>query len=312
MNGPGRDEPQTVARAVWLYYVGMVTQQQIADQLGLTRLRVNRIIGQARLDGSVRVEVRLPLTDCVALEHRLAQRYRLARAVVVPSVGSYQDLQRTVGEAAGTLLDGLLAPGQTIGVGWGRTLRESLRQIMPRVLPGASVVALMGGLTQGSGTNTFEVATGFADTLRADCHYLAAPIYCPGEESRAALLTHVGLAGVLERARGAHVALVSCGDLSARSLLASTRMVSGELDELSRLGAVGDLLGTFLTDDGTPVPHTLNRRVMALEPDDLRRVPVSLLASGGSNKAPIIGAILQGGYVNHLVTDEACAEALLT
>jgi DNA-binding transcriptional regulator LsrR (DeoR family) len=296
---------------VWLYYVGMETQQHIADQLGLTRLRVNRIIGQARLDGSVRVEVRLPLADCVALEHKLMQRYGLTRAVVVPAVSRYEDTQRTVGEAAGTLLDGLLAPGQTIGVGWGRTLRESLRQITPRVLPEASVVSLMGGLTHGSGTNTFEVATAFAEALSADCHYLAAPIYCPGEESRDALLTHVGLAGVFDRGRAAHVALVSCGDLSSRSLLASTRMVSAEVAGLQALGAVGDLLGTFLRSDGTKLQHRLNRRVMALPPEALRAVPISVLASGGLSKAPVVEAILRAGYVNHIVTDVSCARALL-
>jgi DNA-binding transcriptional regulator LsrR (DeoR family) len=239
------------------------------------------------------------------------QRYGLTRAIVVPAVSRYEDTQRTIGEAAGALLDSQLAPGHTIGVGWGRTLRESLRQITPRVLPDASVVSLMGGLTHGSGTNTFEVATAFAEALSADCHYLAAPIYCPGEDSRDALLTHVGLAGVLERARAAHVALVSCGDLSSRSLLASTRVVLADIAQLRDAGAVGDLLGTFLAQDGTPLRHTLNRRVMALTPEALRAVPISVLASGGVNKAPVVGAILRARYVNHLVTDVSCAEALL-
>jgi DNA-binding transcriptional regulator LsrR (DeoR family)/sugar phosphate isomerase/epimerase len=308
---PVTEPPETVARAVWLYHMGMLTQQEIADQLGLTRLRVNRILGQARLDGSVRVEVRLPLAGCVALEGRLMERFSLTRAIVVPSVANYPDTQRTVGEAAGSLLDGLLASARTIGVGWGRTLRESLRRITPRTLPGARVVALMGGLTHGSGTNTFEVATGFAEALGADCHYLAAPIYCPDPETRQALLTHVGLAGVMERAQAADVALVSCGDLSQRSLLAATHMVHEELEVLRQLGTVGDLLGTFLDRTGAPVAHPLNRRVMALAPEGLRRVAVSVLASGGTNKAPAIAAILAGGYVNHLVTDEACAEVLL-
>jgi DNA-binding transcriptional regulator LsrR (DeoR family) len=305
------EPPETIARAVWLYHIGMLTQQEIADQLGLTRLRVNRILGQARLDGSVRVEVRLPLAGCIALEGRLTERYGLKRAVVVPAVPDYGDTQRTVGEAAGALLDALLAAGQTIGVGWGRTLRESLRRITPRTLPGASVVALMGGLTHGSGTNTFEVATGFAEVLGADCHYLAAPIYCPDPQTRQALLTHAGLAGVMERAQAADVALVSCGDLSPRSLLALTDMVHDELEALRALGAVGDLLGVYLDGDGAPVPHKLNDRVMALAPARLRQVRLSVLASGGTNKATAIAGILRAGYVNHLVTDEACAELLL-
>ena len=48
----------------------------------------------------------------------------------------------------------------------------------------------MGGLTRGSGINTFEVATEFARVLGADCYYVAAPIYPPSVESRETLLTH--------------------------------------------------------------------------------------------------------------------------
>ena len=63
--------------------------------------------------------------------------------------------------------------------------------------------------------------------------------------------------------------------------------------------------------DGAPVAHLVNRRVMALPPADLARVPGSILASGGLNKTPVIRAILRAGYVRRLVTDEAVAHALL-
>jgi DNA-binding transcriptional regulator LsrR (DeoR family) len=66
-----------------------------------------------------------------------------------------------------------------------------------------------------------------------------------------------------------------------------------DIGQLQNMGAVGDMLGTFLDDDGTPLPHTLNRRVMALTPEALRVVPISVLASGGMNKAPVVRAILR-------------------
>ena len=102
------------ARTVWYYFVGGLTQQEIADRLGITRLRVNRIIGQARTDGSVRIEVRLPLGDCIALEEALRGRFRLREVRVVPSLPAYEDGQRVIGEAAGTLLAGLLEDGRSV------------------------------------------------------------------------------------------------------------------------------------------------------------------------------------------------------
>ena len=54
-----------------------------------------------------------------------------------------------------------------------------------------------------------------------------------------------------------------------------------------------------------------NDTVIAMSPADLKKVPGSILISGGLYKAGIIRAILTAGYVNHLVTDEAVARKLL-
>ena len=169
------------------------------------------MLAQARADGSVQVQVHLPLASCVALEEALVARYGLDEAAVVPDVPDYAERQRVVGEAAGAMLDRLLQDGrskagQSVGVGWGRTLRASLHRVRPRAHAESWVVSLMGGLTRGSGANTFEVSTRLAETLGAECWYLAAPIYCPSEASRDALLTHAGLTAVLKRAREVSVA----------------------------------------------------------------------------------------------------------
>lgn len=306
-----RGEAQVQTRAVWYYYIGGLTQQEIADRLGLTRLRVNKIVGQARADGLVRIEITMPFASCVALEEKLKARFALDEVSVVPSVADPDTQQQVIGEAASLMLAPLLKDGIGLGVGWGRTLREAARRMRVHRYPASWVTSLMGGLTRGSGTNTFEVVTEFARLLGAECYYVAAPIYCPSVESRSTLLTHYGLAEVMRRAREGNIALLSCGDLSSRSLLASTHIVAECLDDLRAAGAVGDILGTFLDEYGRAVSHPLNQRVMALSPQELKIYPVSILASGGISKLVIIRAILNARYIRRLVTDESVAEALL-
>jgi DNA-binding transcriptional regulator LsrR (DeoR family) len=308
--GADATEAHLQARVAWYYYLGGMTQQEIASRLGLTRLRVNRIVGQVRAEGLVRIEVNLPLADCVALEERLKGRYSLDDVMVVPTIPDPDIQQQMIGEAAGAMLDSLLQDGMGLGVGWGRTLRAAARRLTARRLAGSWVTALMGGLTRGSGTNTFEVATEFARVLGAECYYVAAPIYCPSPESRSTLLTHYGLAEVMRRAREGHIALVSAGDLTSRSLLASTSIVSENLASLREAGAVGDLLGSYLDQDGRVIDHPLNRRVMALSLAELKEYPTSILASGGEHKLAVVRAVLNAGYVRRLVTDEAVAQAL--
>jgi DNA-binding transcriptional regulator LsrR (DeoR family) len=95
------------------------------------------------------------------------------------------------------------------------------------------------------------------------------------------LLAQEGLKEVLDRARAADIAVVSMG-----------------------------LLGTFLDALGRPVDHPLNRRAVGLPPEDLKRLPTDVLTSGGAEKAAMMRAVLLGGYVNALITDERTAERL--
>ena len=302
---------QLRARIAWYYFVAGLTQQEISDRLGIARARVNKIAGQLRTDGSVVIEIRLPLASCVELEEKLKDAYGLKCVSVVPSSDDDEQQRRMIGEAAAAIIDGLISDGNCISVGWGRTLSASIKQLSTRKLHDSSVVSLMGGLTRGSETNTFEVSTELAKTLGADCFYITAPVYCPCVESREFLLTHSGVNEVMARARKSDIAIVSCGDLTPRTKLTSINSVRQRLSELKKIGAIGEILGTFLDASGAPVDHELNHTVIAMPPADLKAIPNSLLISGGLYKSEIIRAILSRGYVNGLVTDEAVAERLL-
>src|SRR6478735_2316347 len=77
-------EEQLLVRAAWLSYVGGLTQAQIAKRLGLNRIRVNRMLAQARDQGIVQIRINAKIASCVALEEQLTERYGLAEAIVVP------------------------------------------------------------------------------------------------------------------------------------------------------------------------------------------------------------------------------------
>ena len=307
-------DEQLRARIAWYYFIAGLTQQEISDRLGIARARVNKIVGQLRADGSVVVDIRLPLASCVELEEKLKQRFDLKQVSIVPS-STDEDLQRRmIGDAAGILLDELIHDGMSIAIGWGRTLSASIKRLRPRQLKDSPVVSMMGGMTRASETNAFDVSTELARTLGSDCYFVTAPVYCPSIESREILLTHSGVNEVIERARNADLAIVSCGDLTLgtkMTTLSSIGKIRNTLPELKKSGAVGEILGTFLDAEGQPVRHMLNQSVIAMPPQDLRSIPNSILISGGLFKADIIRAIRGGGYVNCLVTDEAVAQRLV-
>jgi DNA-binding transcriptional regulator LsrR (DeoR family) len=305
-------EHQTATRAAWLYYVEGLTQDQIARRLGLNRIRVNRILAQAREAGIVQIRINGRLTECVALEARLADRFNLTRAVVVPTPEDSDLIPQAIALEAGHALSEAIRPGLSVGIGWGRTLRLSLRSVESRPVPGLSIISLLGGLTRGSVLNAYETAFHLADLFSAECYYIAAPVFADTGEIRDLLMRQGLVHDAIERARRADVALVSVGSLSDGSTMARLGLITADdTRELKAAGAVGDLCGTWIDPEGCSVDHPLNQRVLGLLPQELGSIGTVILASGGADKTGVLQGALSLGVVDVLVTDARSAERLL-
>lgn len=305
-------DEQRRTRIAWLYYVEGLTQAAIAERLAVSRVKVVRDLQIGRQTGLVQIQINGRLAPCVALERELERGYGLVQAVVVPTPHDPAHLPATIGVALGSWLSDRLEAGQTIGVGWGRTLHWSVRALRRRELAGLTVVSLLGGIGHGSEVNMYETASRAAEALGAQCYYLAAPAYASSPELRDMLLAQAGLEEVLERGRGADLALVSVGTLQPTATIRRIDLLAApDAEALAAQGAVGDLLGTFLDVEGRAVDHPLNRCAVGLPVADLKRIPRTVLASGGAEKVPVITAALAGRYVNHLITDESTAAALV-
>ncbi len=303
---------QQRTRIAWLYYVEGLTQSEIADRVGMSRVRVNRELAVCRERGIVQIRINAKLAPCVALERQLVQRFDLKDAVVVPTPGDPALLPAVIGAAAGQYVSDRLTAGMSIGVAWGRTLLGSLRAIERRPLDGFSVVSLIGGLTRAAAINTYETASRFADLFGAECYYLAAPTFTSTPESRNIFVEQSTIGDVLERAKRVDMALVSVGDLGPDSTVRRLALIGDdEVDSLVAAGAVGDCLAHFIDSKGGLVEHPINERVIGLAPSDLAAVPTSILASGGPAKEHVMRAAIDGGYLNVVITDEESARRLL-
>ncbi|HUP28735.1 MAG TPA: sugar-binding transcriptional regulator [Usitatibacter sp.] len=309
-----QQDDQALVRAAWLYYMEGLTQDRVAARLGITRLRVNRLLGEARSSGLVGITINSRLASCLALEEDLRRRCGLRDAVVVPTPEDAAMVPALLGRAAGEFLSRHLDTHKvrSIGVGWGATLREAIRFVKPVKRSDINVNSLMGGLTRGLEINTFETASGLAARLGARCSYLAAPLYAGSARSRDTLVSQdVFRESFIEMAAN-DVALLSVGDLSDRSLLIRYGLPKDvKPASLRRAGAVGDIIGQFLDAAGQPVDHPLNKRVISPSLAVLARIPAVIVASGGRNKAPIIAAVLRARLASVLVTDEDTASRAL-
>ena len=305
-------EEQLATRAAWLYFVGGNTQAEIGKKLGLNRIRINRLLALAREQGLVQIKVTGKLAACIELEERLKKKYGLEHAIVVPTPLHSNELSQAIGNAAGHHLGAQLKDNMSVGVGWGRTLRYSLRSVPRRSYNNLSVISLMGGLTQSSLVNPHETASHLADIVGAQCYNVAAPALTDSEATRDILLQQSMVRAVFERAAKVDLALLSVGELKSPNTMIEVGLISKtEAVSLMKAGAVGDICGHWIDNKGEIVDHPINRRAVALPLDRLKKISNIVLASGGRNKIPVLRGALQAGFVNVLVTDEQTARSVL-
>ena len=298
-------------RVAWLYHVEGLTQDEVANKVGLNRSRVLRILSAARLDGTVQIRVTTRLSHCVELERALEKRWGLTQAIVLPTPQDEARLRSIIGAEVGAYTSQALAPNMTIGLGWGKTLSAAVPAIVPRNPDGIRVLSLLGGLTRVSDQNPSEFAWRVAARLGAECYMMAGPVFAPDPVTRDALAAHTGMSDIFLRARSLDMAIVSVGDLTPHSVFREYGLLtSEELASLERAGAIGDVLCHFVDADGNIVDHPVNRRVLAVNPLDLRGTRNIILASGGWHKLGVIRAALKLLLPTVLIVDELVAERL--
>src|ERR1700741_2617370 len=82
-SGPGRVARNRM-RIAWMYYVEGLTQNEIADRLGIGRVTVVRNINEALRRREVKIWIEGEVAECLELEDRLRETFNLEEAVVVP------------------------------------------------------------------------------------------------------------------------------------------------------------------------------------------------------------------------------------
>lgn len=303
-------------RAAREYYQNDATQAQVAASLGVSRATVSRLLAEAKRRGVVRIEIVSPAgrTDS-DLADRLAEALHLAAvhlSAPVPAADARTDPNAALGPvlapAVGRALVGAgLIVGDVLLVSSGRTVYEVAQHALP-ALPGAHVVPTIGGIDQPEGWyQTNEITRLIASRIMGRPTYLFAPAL-PGRQLHASLVDDPAIKGVLEVWPTARCALIGVGapPLSRSGIPEFVPKSSPGLDR-----AIGDVCSRFFDRDGAPVRFDGDDRLMAVELEQLRRVPVSIAVASGADKAASIVAGARGRYFNQLVTDPDTASAVL-
>jgi DNA-binding transcriptional regulator LsrR (DeoR family) len=298
---------EQLVRASRLYYELGETQNAIAEQLGVTRPQVSRLLKRARAEGIVEIRI----IDRTSIESPAAdilrRTYGLDAVHLAPTIAGPEDLtRRMVGRLAAEVLRGALRTGAVVGVGDGASVAATAAALEETAMPVAvTVVPLCGGYwTTGPEREPYRRV---ADTLGGQARGLMAPGLVDDAATQRALVAHAGVRAIVDLWERVDVALFGIGG-PAWSVAALGDATEHDLDAAE---AVGEVLVAPFDLDGRFVCPALRERVIALDARRLGRLPVAIGVASGDNKVrPILGA-LRAGIVRTLVTDVATAEAVV-
>ncbi|OCX61719.1 DNA-binding transcriptional regulator [Thioclava sp. SK-1] len=306
-------EHSLAIRAAWLHYVGGLRQADVAKRLGVPSVKAHRLIARAVADGAVKVSIEGDIVECIELEEALCARFNLATCDVAPDLEEEGLPFRTLGLAGAARLRRWLESDEEliIGIGHGRTLAEAVR-MMPRFQTrGLSFVSLLGGLTRNFAANPHDVMHLLAEKTGAQAYVMPVPFFANTAKDREVLLSQHGVAEVFQMAETATLKIVGIGTVEAETQLVTSGMIEpSEIDAISKIGGIGEMLGHFFDRDGTALDTTLTSRTLAVSLDETRDDRIIALAGGGA-KVNAIHAVLNSGRLYGLITDERTARALL-
>lgn len=304
----GMCEEEQVARIAWFYYHDGLTQGEISARLGLTRLKVSRLLEKGHQSGIIRVQINSRFEGCLQYEDALKKHFDLKNIRVLPALAEADDSAR-LGIGAAHMLMESLQPQQLLAAGFGEAAMSTLKRLSGFI--SSQQIRLV---TLSGGVGPYMTGIGQLDAA-CSVSMVPAPLRASSADIARTLREENSVRDILLAAQAADVAVVGIGSVSqkdAATILRAGYITEGEQLMIGRKGAVGDILGYFFDANGEIIPDMqIHNELIGLSLATLATIPTVVGVAGGIQKAEAIVAALKGRYINALVTDQDTAAEML-
>ena len=292
-------------KAAWYYYMEDNTQAQIAEVMGVSRAKVIRLLEEARAQGIVQFSFRKNDSQRVSAEQLLIDRFGLKDAFVVPTPLDNSAINQSIAQGAAHYVSDHLREDGYLNIGYGDTVSRMLGFLAKNREESLNVVSLTGGVS-------YYLPTVGTTAYSMHLFLTPSPLVVSSRQVRDALLDEKSLQDVSTMTEYADMSVVGIGAaVEGATVLRNGILNEGELTVLKMQGAVGDVLNHFMDKDGNLIQTEIEDRVISTDLDKLRQLKNVVGVAGGKDKVAAIKAVLNGGYLNVLITDSDTAAELL-
>lgn len=298
-------EENIIAKVAWHYFHENLTQQQIADLMGISRMKIIKILERAKTSGVIQFRFRSDVPNTLKTEECLMGKFNLQDCFIVPAAEYTVNSDDNIGRAGAAYLINHIESDIFLNVSYGKTTSAFLQYLGKICEHNLTLVSMTGGV------NHYVPAHLFA-TYNFNTYLIPAPLFFSSKEVADSMKQEKEVQEVMNLIPLSSATIVGIGSLEPNTTLLTSGIVSeNELLFLKRSGAVCDLLGHFIDADGNIVSEDFESRTLSTDLNVLKTLKNVVCLAGGANKVEAIRAALKGGYINVLVTDETTAQALV-
>ena len=293
------------------YYLDGRSMVEIAEEFGLSRFKVARLLDAARDSGLVHIEIRHAGVIDVDLSGRLQDRFGLEHAVVVDAPDSDAvHLRQQLGHATAELLGEVVTSSDVLGLAWARSVSAISAALPP--LPAVPVVQLTGALAlPDGGYGSIDLVRDAARATGGPAYVFYAPFIVSDAATARALRRQPEIARAFDRVPSVTRAVVALGLWAPGESTLHDAADERDQKALRARGVCAEISGVFLSGDGEPVDTELAARMIGIDADRMRAIPEVIMMAYGVAKEPALRAALRSGLVGGLVTHSVLARALL-
>lgn len=296
------------------YYDDSATQEEIAKELGLSRMKVNRLLKQAHEQGVVEVYINVHPSIAKEIERDFIDRYGLKQVLIAPDDPSFDRQRASVGRLVGRYLESHLREGSVIAVSTGRNVAAVADTNGPPAMESGTFVCATGGTQRGGEPgNADHICRKLSQRFGGSPETLYAPAFLPDPVLRSQLMQNDTVRRTFQLARQADFALIGLGDLAEDSHMVRLGWFTREEVLTARAsGVVGAMMGyDFFDIDGRERNEALGGRVIGLSIDDLKNIKNVIAIAGESSKATSILGALRTGSIDILATSLANVHSIM-
>jgi DNA-binding transcriptional regulator LsrR (DeoR family) len=295
------DEIFISKKCAWLYYVGRLNQNQIAKKVGLSKMRVHRLIAFAEKNGFVKTFVEGGFDETSKYENILKEKYHLKISEVIPIEDLNNDPSEMIAAAGARFIMNQINENNVseFGIGTGNTL-NNIAKWLPKIDKEIDFITVNGSLTSHNSIQTETGINQIAHKTNGECYNVGIPLMVESVEQKE----------IMNRANNTKVKILGVGGLFETSQIVRSKIFSKEsIEKIKQAGAVGEVAGNFFDKNGKFISIKETQKITSADIDSFKK-STTVLVAGGRYKISQIKSVLKSGLFTGLITDEETAKQL--